>query len=739
MPKNKTQAEVFRPLSALLIAGTVGLFLAQGLLWPKPAFSAGFKPNIFENEFGPSLNALSSERLGDLLTIPPFDPGISFWLQIGNPHRITTDLETFYSAFNQITLSEIKESYFHGQLMKIRDFEFLKLYFNAKFDGASQAPKPEPYTGHRSSAFYSAQASGAFYNPPGERAKRFLKPLSAALENKDLNAIKNWVLNTRLTLFEKSLVAIVLIHTGDFNDHIFDFIQEIGLDLNQAVRAEGFIGVNMFSALEPEAFVTSLAYEILATLNPAAIEKLLSDPTFKFEGQNPLQESPLHFFVRSAAKPKAGIDQRSLAQACLIALERLYPLIEKSDLFGFNPLMIAARRLHEPFINQSFELLRRRPEQSEAFVRAFLKKDPYGRSLADIAHENGYAPFASRIAYKITQTILLNQESSNLQNHPLFIEHLEYAGKKGPGGSNRLPYIRMAPALFYYIEGLRINAQNGFIDINESFLDHIAKRHLMLSDIWELYRQYVVASLMREPDFFTVFAALQKRSRSAIDNLSQDIKNLLQYSFYLTEVPSHNKKPEKFSLQYENYNNKALPQGQSSIRTITHFLNEAIMHHSVGAVSWLLENHFDKQWFQEFVEGRPAGRTFLIDPLSLALLAYVSLPEEDKERKASARQIIRLVAEYQDPSKTPNGSIAIAPMGWALSLGLLDEVRFFHEEKQIPIPSSIKIIFSSEGRELDIETSIALSIAPFLRLREYVAPKLQLGEGEDSCLRAISQ
>ena len=152
--KIKTPAGIFRPLSAFLISTTVGLFLSQGILWPKPAFSAGFKPNIFESKFGASLNAFSSERLRELLVIPHYDSGMPFWRQIGNPHRITQDLEAFYNTFNAITLNEIKENYFHIHLRKIRDFEFLKLYFNEKFNGARQDLTPNLYISYQSPAVY---------------------------------------------------------------------------------------------------------------------------------------------------------------------------------------------------------------------------------------------------------------------------------------------------------------------------------------------------------------------------------------------------------------------------------------------------------------------------------------------------------------------------------------------------------------------------------------------------------
>ena len=108
---------------------------------------------------------------------------------------------------------------------------------------------------------------------------------------------------------------------------------------------------------------------------------------------------------------------------------------------------------------------------------------------------------------------------------------------------------------------------------------------------------------------------------------------------------------------------------------LTNFLLEAIRHSFFPAVQYILNNYHESGL-------APAALPSLsLDPLSLSLLTYASLAKEDPSKK-EAWQIIRTVADHTDVEKNYHFFIEFPPMAWASLLGLLEEVKFLHENKK---------------------------------------------------------
>lgn len=151
---------------------------------------------------------------------------------------------------------------------------------------------------------------------------------------------------------------------------------------------------------------------------------------------------------------------------------------------------------------------------------------------------------------------------------------------------------------------------------------------------------------------------------------------------------------------------------------VTHFLLEAIRYSFLPAVEAILP------YYKTFDFVRKKVPFNSLDPLSLALFAHASL-EEAHPFKSESQKIIRLVAEHIPDQKTYSGFfIELPPIAWATLLGLLEEVKFLHEERKMTLPSYIQ---SSNGRwGLDI-LSYTLSRG-FVNLHGYLQNKLQPGD-----------
>ena len=148
---------------------------------------------------------------------------------------------------------------------------------------------------------------------------------------------------------------------------------------------------------------------------------------------------------------------------------------------------------------------------------------------------------------------------------------------------------------------------------------------------------------------------------------------------------------------------------------VTHFLLEAIRYSFLPAVEAILP------YYKSFDFVRKNVSFSSLDPLSLALFTHASL-EEAHPFKSESQKIIRRVVEHIPDEKTHSGFfIELPPIAWATLLGLLEEVKFLHEERKMTLPAYIQ---SSDGRwGLDI-LDHTLSRG-FMNLHGYLQSKLQ--------------
>lgn len=658
--------------------------MPSSLSWSNPNFN-----EKLDREFKDTLPTIISEIIERSLSLPSFNNEMPFWHQIGNPEQVF--IEDFYANSNSIVMDQIKEGQFYQKLHSMRDIKFLKSYFTKKFS-KNKANAVSRFTHNL----------------------EFLKLLSEHIENKDLNSIKSFMEEHRFSKTEKILTIVILIHKQRFNDQIFNFIKDLSLDINQTIKNNHFI-YSHFPFLKPNIAITSLAHELIATGNSSLIQKVLEDKIFDPNIKTPLGENLIHFLIRSNLK--------SQTQSIHLILNQFSHLIKEKDLMGLTPLMLAAQWNNRIFIDETLSFILNK--NSDLSLKDILtERDPYGRDLIDIAVYNNHLELASHLmktADRFSIDMKSNLYAIKPESNQLVI-------------TNKLPYIQISPIFFSYIENLQnIFKQISFEEeppIDEKELQKLnsLKKDVIKIDSWEQQRQIVISQLLKEKNFFSVISAIQKRSKKALIELDEQEKQILNLLISLKENTSESKerKPQENDpiLIPENIKNSTYQENKPII--LTHFLNEAIIYSSLPAVEFLLENHFNKKWFKLSVEYDATNTSFIIDPLSLALFTYASIPHENKKLKKEARQIIRTLSKYQNPENYPNSKIYSSPMGWAISLGLLDEVKFFHEERDAEIPE--QFIIGLDDKAIQIDTLISTEIHDFLLLRKYILEN-QFSEG----------
>ena len=671
---------------------TIKLFIVLLLFSPFPSLSIPNFNKKLDEEFKNTIPILTSEMIEIGLSLPEFNSDAPFWYQIRNSEQLP-DIEGFYKSSDPMIMDQIKEGYFYYKLDSIRNIEFLKAHFIDKF-----------FRDHRT--FIDDNDSDFF--------KFFIEHIN----EKDLNSIKDFMKKYRFSKTEKILTIIALIHTNRFGNQILDFIKNLSFDINQTVRNNGFI-YKHFDFLKHNIVITSLAYELVATGDPNLIKKVGEDKSFNPNIRPPLGENLIHFFIRSNSNRISQSDQFSTPSIAISSLINQFSyFLNERDLIGYTPLMTAVQCDDLISIKEILSFASS-PSSHLNLTDILRDRDYYGRSLIDIAFYNKNLELASHFM-QITDSPLIGMTSN------LYVIKPE---SNQLTATNKLPYMHISPIFSSYIENIQTMLEQNInyeiepsnkkeIDELKNSLNILRKKSSEI-DIWEQQRQTLISQLLKERSIFPIIPAIQKKSEQALVQLSEQEKQLLGLLTSLEEG-----QPVFHEMEFQKQNQLLTPQSREDLTPpknttiLTHFLNEAIIYNSLPAVKYLLENVFDRKWFKFFIENDQTNVNFIIDPLSLALLAYASIPNEDEQVKKDAKQIIRVLSDYQNPAIYPNAKIYSSPMGWAITLGLLDEVQFFHEKKFVDIPEGF--VIGINNVKMEMETLLATELHEFLFLRKYI-------------------
>lgn len=675
-----------------IFCSVIKSFLSLTLLLSSPSWS---NPNFNEkldNEFESARHIFTSEMIGKGLVLPKFNNKLPFWLQIGNSEQLP-DIEGFYERSDPIIRDQIKENFFYLQLNSMRDIELLQAYFIDKFS-----------KNHRT--FTS------------DNNLDFFQLFNEHINEKDLNSIKDFMEKYSFSKTDKILTAIVLIHKQRFNDQILDFIKDLSLDINQTVRNKGFI-YKHFHFLKPDIVITSLAYEFIATGNPSLIKKVGGNKDFNPNIRPPLGENLIPFFIRSNGMNQQSNQVSTPSIAISLLINQFSYFLNERDLMGFTPLMTAVQWNDRIAIDEIISFISSGVSPFE--LEDILKdRDYYGRDLIDIAFYNDNLKLASHLM-EIAKLLSIDMTSHLYTRRP---------DNKQLIATNKLPFIHISPVFLSYIEDIQQIILEKNTDYEEGPIDQkeMEETNILLNDlkkesaqiaVWEQERQILISQLLKERSGIAVISAIQKKSKQALTELSELEKELLGVLISIEEGQPvfHEKESLKQNQMLIPQSREGVHQG-NNITILTHFLNEAIIYSSLPAVQYILKNWFDEEWFKLFVESDQTKVNFVIDPLSLALFVYASIPDEKKQLKKEAKKIIRILSKYQNPEIYPNARIYSSPMGWAISLGLLDEVKFFHEKRLADIPESF--VIGADDVFVEVKALLPTEIHNFLSLKKYM-------------------
>ena len=706
----------------------------------------------FKQEIEESIPFLISEFIARGLSFPHIDTNQPFWIQIRNPEYLS-DIGSFYKAYGKIILDQIEVNYFHSKLSEIRKRDFLESYLRFKFKNSANI-------------FHSSDPVQTFFD---------------YVDRQDLESLKKFLQENQFSETEKTLVIIFLIHTNHFWQQVLGFIEDLSLNIHQELKNETFLYERKFDFLEYGTVLTSLVHELLIAGDLDLIDQVLKHKDIDWTVRNFLGETFLHFFMRSDV-----LNSNRNLKLQLDLVEKLFHklpfLFKEKDQLGLNIFMLAFDSNHFIPMKLALEFVEALPVEEQK--KFFANRDNYGRSVIDILFYNGNTD-KSKSGIDWPNYLLQVMESLNIDTSGiLYVNESKHPQLRQ---INALPYIRVSSFFWPYIEYFKAKwsgkEDQSWFYMNKNFdeevivteeeieeIRDVLSEIVQKIDFLESLRQKSLSALLMEKPVLSILSAIQKKDKKALMELGEKEKEYLELFIVLNEK---NQNYPYLSLIEQN---ESLFHNPEQASFLTHFLNEAIIYNSLPAVEYLLESYFDERWFNAFVKDfedveiedvkedsdiqfftvryhsekklnlpflidlssviseyetlKKINLPFLIDPLSLALFVYASIPPHSPQ-KESAKRIIQLLAKYQDPGAYSKAFIRSTPMAWALGLGLLEEVEFFHEKQGVDIPE--KFFVDIDGKLIAVNTFLSLKINSFLNLKKYVAKKMKEVEYKPAC------
>ena len=551
-----------------------------------------------------------------------------------------------------------------------------------------------------------------------------------------------------------------------------DFIEDLSLEIHQELKNEAFLYERKFNFLEYGLVLTSLAHEILITGDLDLTDQVLKHKNIDWTVRNFLGETFLHFFIRSDV-----LDRNMNLKLQIDLIEKLFHklpfLFKEKDQLGLNVFMLAFASNRFIPMKLALEFVEALPVEEQK--KFFASRDNYGRNVIDILFHNGNTD-KSESGIDWPKYLLQKMENLNLDTSGmLYVNgskklYLNGSQNPQPRQINVLPYIRISSFFRPYIEYFKTDRKGkrdqGWFYMEKDFDEELVfteggvenLRGILLEttktiDSLESLRQKSLSALLMEKPVLSILSAIQKKDKKALMELGEIEKEYLNLFIVLNE------ESQDYTYSSLKEQNERLFYNPEQASFLTHFLNEAIIHNSLPAVEYLLENYFDEKWFNTFVrsfedfedgelenikedseiqfftvryhsEEKINLPLFIVDPLSLSLFVYASLPPQSPQ-KESAKKIVRLLSKYQDPGAYAKAFIRSTPMAWALGLGLLEEVEFFHEKQGVDIPEVFFV--DTNGNLIVVNTLLSLKINSFLNLKKYVEKKMEEIEYKPAC------
>ncbi len=454
-----------------------------------------------------------------------------------------------------------------------------------------------------------------------------------ALQNESAEKIKAFMEKYGFTKSDKVIIMLVIIFNGWQSDHIFNLIDSLGLSVNDTLNYQDinspFIK-NEFN--NSDRVITVLSHHLAGTGDPVMLTRLLNTPGYDPHKTNYLQENIIHSFIRlrnmNFNAVNASQNTLQYKKALSLLAEHSPELTNDQDILGFIPLASAL----DIGDKTAVEVLMDRQLPTN-----FTATNILGKGLRELAHEA--IPF-------YLQDKLPEKPAIYIQSH-----------KKQ--GDFELVSLDFEPFMNHLISTIRLTNPLFFSRNGKKFY-HLKKEVQNFEELRLRVLSYIINSNdMGFSKDIPILKAIINRSEHFFRNFPKEKKNRLENGFFNTN--------------------------QQQRFFVTNFLLEAIRHSLLPAVEYILDNRIEIAPFYR------SHRPFNPDLLSLAILTYASL-EKGHPHKKEARQIIEIVAHHItlghiEPAH--NSPLNFSPVTWAILLGLLDEVRFLHEDKGFTLPEAI--------------------------------------------------
>ena len=486
--------------------------------------------------------------------------------------------------------------------------------------------------------------------------------------------IKKFMSDHNFTKAEKIIALIPLIFTNRLGEKVLDLMDSLGLSVNETLKIKDIsASLAKRGMVNADDVITVLSHHLINTGDLSLLNQL-SDAKYDTSIKNLMNENILHAFIRLNIyrdlyrQPPLTNYQEFLETLA----EYSQPIINEKEILGFTPLAEAVslndQTAVEVLINKESDLTTRDIFDRSLEDLAALQNNSqlllYLKENTPVKQETEKSPVST-----VPNTKKQNHKDVTTLNFQLFLKLLVNSmiledTIQHPSEIQEAIYSSLLQNL-HFLETLRLDA---------------------LSTV------FYSGQLKDSAEIAQIFSAISKKDSHFFTNMSDDQEQ--QLAIFLKQ----------------SQNGEAL--------AITNFLLEAIRSSFLTAVQFISKKYKSFPFVQNEVSFNS------IDPLSLSLITYASL-DNKHPLKSEAKTIVRFVADHIYSEESSSLFVkTFPPITWAIFLGLLDEVKFLHEEKGMELTNAI----TSEDQSWLINSIYYTQKTGFLKLNKYLQEQLLFSE-----------
>ena len=496
---------------------------------------------------------------------------------------------------------------------------------------------------------------------------QFISRLLSTLRDESPEKIEKFMSDHNFTKTDKLISLLILIFQNQSIEKTLDLIGMLGLSVNDSLNLADIdsIMIDKDRLTEASNRIAVLSHHLASTGDLNILNQLL-DVDYDSRIRTKLRENILHAFIRlnNIRQSNNQLISPHYGKALGLLAEHSSQIIDEKDILGLTALAGAVD------VNDqvAFKVLEEK--------RANLKtRDIFKRNIKAIALARNNHELSVYLEDKIPEDKSREKKSTSSTK---------------PYNKKDLVYFNFESFMEMFVISIAVTnpqlSEEGLKKLYFTMLRNV----IVIEELrLELLSKVFYSDKVYNEHTRSIFSAISSRDVQFFKNMTKDQKEYLGAAF-------------------------SMLNSEGKIY-VTHFLLEAIRYSFLPAVEAILP------YYKTFDFVRKKVPFNSLDPLSLALFAHASL-EKAHPFKSESQKVIRLVAEHIPDQKTHSGFfIELPPIAWATLLGLLEEVKFLHEERKMTLPAYIQS--SDKHWGLDI-LDYTLSRG-FMNLHRYLHDKFQ--------------